>query len=503
MAKCRRCGKKGIFLKVSSDELCQECEHIVGLEVQELQIKESIENLNIELSNKDKLYHAVCEKAKTDALKDINLTISNKNAELAECIQLLNSNHQELKKLTEEIESSQKAINANAKKLHKIQTTYKAMRYAIDNYFNADVFNKDVIDKDLSEGTDELLAPTVELKLHYMDVKQLRKLYNQNHKIIQDTLDKYKVRYTTKANMAIYKLMVIALEAELQNVLYNINFGKLEKAVNDIKNITAKYLNIATEGNQNIAPTIMKFIGEIEYLFIEAVKIEYEYYVQKNRIKEEQRAIREQMRQEAEERRQLEQQRKQVEKEEEKYKNEIASITELLSTAVDDEKTLQLQQRIAQLQAQLSAVEHKKEEIVSRQNGKAGYVYIISNLGSFGDNVFKIGMTRRLEPQERINELGDASVPFPFDVHSFIFSDDAVGLEQNIHKGLNNKRINKINLRKEFFKITIDEIEELVYSLEPSAEFNRTLLAEQYNQSLSINDIPEKVEIISDDEEDE
>jgi hypothetical protein len=303
--------------------------------------------------------------------------------------------------------------------------------------------------------------------------------------------------------MAIYKLMVIALESELQNVLFNINYGKLDKAVNDIKSITEKYLKIASDGNQNIAPTLKKFIGEVEYLFIESIKIEYEYYVQKERIKEEQRAIRQQMREEAEERKQLEQQRKQVEKEEEKYRNEMASITDQLAATTDEGKLQQLNERIAKLQEQLKSVDEKKEEIINRQNGKAGYVYVISNLGSFGENVFKIGMTRRLEPQDRINELGDASVPFPFDVHSFIFSDDAVGLEQKIHKMLNENRVNKVNLRKEFFTVSLDELEELVYSLEPTAEFNRTLLAEQYNQSLSINEVPEDIISATDDEDSE
>ena len=105
--------------------------------------------------------------------------------------------------------------------------------------------------------------------------------------------------------------------------------------------------------------------------------------------------------------------------------------------------------------------------------------------------MFKVGMTRRLEPQERINELGDASVPFPFDVHSFIFSDDAVSLETNLHRILNEKRVNKINLRKEFFYSTIDELENLALSCDPTCEFNRTMLAEQYRQSLSITNIPD------------
>ena len=94
-------------------------------------------------------------------------------------------------------------------------------------------------------------------------------------------------------------------------------------------------------------------------------------------------------------------------------------------------------------------------------------------------------MTRRLDPQERINELGSASVPFKFDVHSFIFSEDAVSLEKRLHQELNDKRVNKVNLRKEFFNSTIDELEELVNKIDPTAEFNKTMIAEEYFQSLS------------------
>lgn len=137
----------------------------------------------------------------------------------------------------------------------------------------------------------------------------------------------------------------------------------------------------------------------------------------------------------------------------------------------------------------------KKEEIIRLQNGKAGYVYIISNLGSFGESVFKIGMTRRINPQDRVDELGDASVPFKFDVHSFIFSDSAVDLEQKMHSILNRRRVNKINGKKEFFNVTIDELEGLVQDLYPSAEFNKTMIAEEYRQSLSL----EKFDDIEDD----
>ena len=322
------------------------------------------------------------------------------------------------------------------------------------------------------------------LKLHCMDVKDLRKAYRENDKQINSVLEKYAIRYTTKANQAIYKLMVIALRAELQNILYNLKYEKLDRSIEDIKKVTQKYLKIASEGNQSISGTLTKFIGEIEYLFINAVKIEYNYYVKKEQAKQEQMAIREQIRQEAEERRALEAERKKVEKEEAKYQTEIEKIREQLTSAnnVEIEK---LNARILELQNQLAEVTIKKEEISNLANGKAGNVYVISNLGSFGENVFKIGMTRRLNPQDRVNELGDASVPFKFDVHSFIFSDDAVALESKLHDILNEKRVNKVNMRKEFFYTNVDELEELVMSIEPTAEFNKTMLAEEFRQSQS------------------
>lgn len=113
---------------------------------------------------------------------------------------------------------------------------------------------------------------------------------------------------------------------------------------------------------------------------------------------------------------------------------------------------------------------------------------VILKLHSFGENVFKVGMTRRLNPQDRIDELGNASVPFKFDVHSFIFSDDAVGLENRLHTILDQKRVNKVNMRKEFFNVSIDELERIVTDIDPTAEFNRTMVAEEYRQSLSADE---------------
>ena len=299
--------------------------------------------------------------------------------------------------------------------------------------------------------------------------------------------------------------MVIALRAELQNILSELKYEKLDSSIEKLKLVTSKYLSIAGSGNQNIAGTLTKFIGEIEYLFINAIKIEYNYYVKKEQARQEQLAIREQMRQEAEERKALELERKKVEKEEEKYKGELDKVQTQLSNAQDETEIEKLNARILELQEQLANVVVKKDEIINLQNGKAGTVYIISNLGSFGENIFKIGMTRRLVPQDRVNELGNASVPFKFDVHSFIFSEDAVSLEGRIHALLDAKRVNKVNRRKEFFNVSLDELEKIVLDIEPTAEFVRTMAAEEYYQSLSSDQVytdEESTDFTDDNDED-
>lgn len=511
MAKCSRCGKKGIFLKVNQTGLCPDCQRAVQIEQEYEQTSKRLKEIQDELSNQESFRACIIEKTKRDlagelnrmrenASKETDLILFKKRQELQEVTQKLEAQRTELEKTSSQQEKAEKAWKTASNKTERIKYLYSAMLHAVKTYSEASAEEQGFQVPPSVEDFEAFLEPTVHLKFHSSDLKDLRSRYHQIEKLIDETLDKYRSRYTTKANIAIYRLMVIALRAELQNVIYGLKYGKLDDAETEIKEITAKYLQIATEGNQSIAPTMVKFVGELEYLFLEAVRVEYEYYVKKEQIKEEQRALREQMRQEAEERKRLEEQKKQVEKEESKYRTEIQSITEQLATIEDDSKMAALQKRIEELQKQLAQVEEKKEEISRLQNGQAGYVYIISNLGSFGNNVFKVGMTRRLEPQERVDELGSASVPFPFDVHSFIFSSNAVQLESTMHKRLNEFRLNKVNLRKEFFKVPLDQIEKLVQELEPTAEFNRTMLAEQYNQSLSIDE-PEEITSFDDDED--
>ncbi len=413
--------------------------------------------------------------------------IKSLNTEAAEKQRIINDLNAEITKLNTERLKVERKLKTAVNKIDKSKEIYNSISYSINNFFDyePELQSLKLSNDKLNDLED--LSPSIILKLHYMDVKSLKKSFKENDKQIEKIMLQYQGRYTTKANRTIYELMVIALRAELQNILYNLKFEKLDKAIEQVKTVTKKYLDIATQGNKSIATTLTKFIGEIEYLFINAVKIEYNYYVKKEQARQEQLALREQMRQEAEERKALEQEKKKIEKEEQKYNNEIEKINEQIKNALDAEKKA-LKAKILELQAKLSDVIIKKDNIVQLQNGKAGNVYIISNLGSFGDNIFKIGMTRRINPQDRVNELGDASVPFKFDVHSFIFSENAVSLEANIHKRLNSKRVNKVNSRKEFFYSSIDELEQLVNELEPTAEFNKTMMATEFRQSISTDE---------------
>ena len=390
----------------------------------------------------------------------------------------------ELHEKTETVQKLDKRVESQTKKLRREKELYNAMKHSLDCWesYEPTKFSDYLSSLSLEEAND--YAPSVILKLHSMDIKSLRSAYKENDKQIDQLLKTYAARYTTKANKSIYQLMVIALRAELQNILTNLRYEKLDKAIEQVKTVTSNYLEIAGNGNQSIAGTLQKFIGEVEYLFINAVKIEYNYYVKKEQSKQEQAALREQMRQEAEERKALEAERKRIEAEEQKYNAELEKLNIQLKTAQDSEIE-KLKARILELQGHLSEVAVKREEIATLSMGKAGNVYIISNAGSFGEGVFKVGMTRRLNPQERVDELGNASVPFRFDVHSFIFSNDAVGLETELHKRLNDKRVNKVNMRKEFFRVSLDELEQIVLEIDPTAEFRRTVAAEEFLQSQS------------------
>lgn len=203
--------------------------------------------------------------------------------------------------------------------------------------------------------------------------------------------------------------------------------------------------------------------------------------------REQKKLIQEQLKEEEKVRREIEREKAKIEKDETQFKNEISKLMKYLQKTDNEvEKTLYID-KIKECEEKLSVLETVKSDVLNREkNTRAGFVYIISNIGSFGENIFKIGMTRRLEPMDRIKELSSASVPFEFDVHALIFSDDAPNLESILHNTFREYEVNKVNHRKEFFSIPLEKIEKVVTEHHnATVQWTYEAAAEEYRESLA------------------
>ncbi len=223
-------------------------------------------------------------------------------------------------------------------------------------------------------------------------------------------------------------------------------------------------------------------------LKIKELNLAFEYAKKKQEEKEELRRKREELREAEKVEREIEEKRKELEKEQEHYQNYLKKISEQIAVEQSEERKQFLLAKKEELDNNVNDVQLALEDLDYREaNHRAGYVYIISNIGAFGENVYKIGMTRRLEPEDRIAELSGASVPFKFDIHAMIFSDDAPKLEAALHNHFASKKLNLVNGRKEFFNVTLDEIKQVVReNHDKSVEFINIPDAEQYRESLML-----------------
>ena len=214
----------------------------------------------------------------------------------------------------------------------------------------------------------------------------------------------------------------------------------------------------------------------------------YTYELKYQQEKEIQRAIKEQMLEEAKAEREIEQQKKKIEKDLQQHLGEVNRLMKYMQkTQIDAERQLYMD-KIKELEDKIKSLEADKETVLEREaNAKAGFVYIISNIGSFGENIYKIGMTRRLEPMDRVKELSSASVPFEFDVHAMIFSSDAPELENMLHKHFADNAVNKVNPRKEFYNVDIEDIERVVKeNYNDTVQFTKIPVATEYRQSINL-----------------
>ncbi len=206
----------------------------------------------------------------------------------------------------------------------------------------------------------------------------------------------------------------------------------------------------------------------------------------KERDREEQRRIREQIREEEKARREIERALRNAEKEEEALQKAMARIQAQVAKANDEQRAI-FEAQLFELQAKLLEAESRGQRAMSMaQQTKAGHVYVISNVGSFGENMYKLGMTRRLEPLDRVKELGDASVPFSFDVHAMIWSEDAPRLEAQLHKVFVRAQVNKVNPRKEFFRVPLSEIRGYLDHHGVNANWTMAAAAAEFRETIAL-----------------
>jgi hypothetical protein len=277
------------------------------------------------------------------------------------------------------------------------------------------------------------------------------------------------------------KLMLRAFNGECDAAIAKVTW-------NNISNMEARIKKAFEALNKLGSTNKISITDYYRDLKLEELWLEFELQKKIQAEKEEQRTIREQMREEEKALKELEKAAKDAQIEEERYEKalEKAKLEVEKASGAELEK---LNAKIAELNANLENAHIQKERAISQaQLTKSGHVYIISNIGSFGDNIYKIGMTRRLEPLDRVKELGDASVPFDFDVHGMIYSDNAPALENTLHRHLENKRLNLANTRAEFFVTSIDEIEQIIKEFNLTVKLTKLAEAKEFRESNSIRE---------------
>lgn len=469
--------------------------------------------LVIVLNNKIKTNLNLRE-AKLNMEKDIK----NKKDEIDKLKSELNSLKEEklseITKIDKEIDLAKITKKEEEKKIEKLKNKNNVLEDIVNLDKKKNEFKVEIkkLEKELNEISNKLSLAT--------EVVNYKELENDLYTFQVGMFDK-KYEYTLseeyneqlKLNRAKQKDIVKAKQAiNQENIDYIFNYELKEseknkyidnicklitRAFNNECDIIINKLTVANVTNsrkrlESAKDQINKLVSiynisiSMDYfkLKVDELQLQYEYIIKIQEEREEQREIKERMREEAKIQAEINKLEKEAEKEQRMYEKLLAKVRAELEKATEEEKNI-LVSKIQNLEENLKIAEEKMKRAESMaQKTRSGYVYIISNIGSFGEDVYKIGMTRRLEPMDRVKELGDASVPFSFDVHAMIYSEDAPALEKELHNKFNEKRINKVNLRKEFFNVKLSEIEEAVKNkIGTSIKFTKLAEAVEYRQS--------------------
>ena len=340
------------------------------------------------------------------------------------------------------------------------------------NILNNDLIKKYYNFSDYSNITSqECRNKLMLLKQHEKDLRQQER----------DVMIQNKDIRTGKTEQNIIRQMLRTFNAECDNILFNISIKNIDSAKRQIE----KSFETINKLYKVDSAALQNRLLEIK---LEQATLMYTYELKYQQEKDIQKAIKEQMVEEAKAQREIDEQKKKIEKDLQQHMGEVNRLMKYLQKSqIDAEKQLYMD-KIKELEDKIKLLESNKELVLEREaNARAGFVYIISNIGSFGEDIYKIGMTRRLEPMDRIHELSSASVPFEFDVHAMIFSSDAPELENMLHKHFADRAVNKVNPRKEFFNVSIDEIEKVVKEeYNNTVKFTKIPVAKEYRQSINM-----------------
>lgn len=484
-------------------------------------INEQYSQKEIEINKKLNDYKSENEQS-LKKINELNLSLNNANKEIHRLKELISPDAkkiEELKKSFQEIKDEIKNLNnikdIKTKELKKVEE--KATKELENNisklkeersFLQKDISNLNFRKLEKEKAIEELNNEIIELRDEVL--LQSFSLYKPQYDFVNSAQYKYKLDDIREDQ----KNMIRQDQAVLGDTNWTVNNDarKGKKMVNDTKKLLLRAFNseceyVISKVRYNNFDTCLKRIKKASEtisklgvvmnisihnryyeLKVQELRLALEYQQMKQREKEEQQELRARMREEARIQREIEAERKKAEKEKQHYLNALKEAQKQLAECTDEAQRNALAEKLDEMQIQVSKIDKNLADIDYREaNQRVGYVYVISNIGSFGENIYKIGMTRRLNPQERVDELGNASVPFNFDVHAMIFSKDAPALENALHHAFDDRKVNMVNKRREFFNVSLDEIEKVVKeNFDGSVEFEKTALAEQYRESLKI-----------------
>ncbi|MCC0641807.1 MULTISPECIES: DUF4041 domain-containing protein [unclassified Clostridioides] len=467
-------------------------------------------SLNDEIKMKEKYFKDLCE-SNEKTLKELSNLLDKKKTE----IDKFDSENQDKFKLIEELKIEKERLDNLIKDKNILKDNINTLNSHLEELkdereelrdINETLKNKKEALKRLSEELiqteDEVLLQSFGLynpkydfenSDEYMEklkeIREMQKLLIRNKTGVKYsdswTVDGSVQKGRTMTNQNI-KTALKLFNSECDIAMSKVSFKNIDAVEKRIRKAFTDTNKLNTSNKVSIKENYLNLKIDELYLY-------YEYLQMKEEEKEEQRALREQMKEEALVQKEIENQKRKLKKEELQFKNELLR---LKSTIPEDENDkLEWEQKINSIEEKLALLSKNLDDVLNReQNTRAGHVYIISNIGSFGENIYKIGVTRRLDPTERINELSSASVPFKYDIHATIFSEDAPKLESALHKAFDNKRVNKVNNRKEFFEVTLDEIRsEVEKNFDKTVEYTKLAEAQEYRQTLKIQELNNKL----------